>query len=148
MRDTFELLVDEDSLEMNSIGTIWGAVWCEVGGIPFPERTWNDMAPAVVVALFTAARTAARPGFFSPIDVYFFDGPFRLRLRPTQSDDLMIDFLHRDREFMTSAAVDRRNLVDAVQKAAGRLVLECEQRGWSDNDDVYELRRQWNAPMM
>lgn len=131
----FRTSVDVESLEKAASGAIWGAVWHEFEGQAFPERRWNDMVVPYLTALALGVRDAGegRPG-----EVLFFDGPYRIEVRP-QGDVLEI-VPGGPGVDIASCAVERVTLWSGVREA-GQLVLEaCERSGWGDDHDVRQLR--------
>src|SRR5262245_42851085 len=129
------LRIDGDSLDISASEAVWGGVWLEIDGHPFPETKWNDLVLALVTELLEALRDAGRGGGRR---VRFFDGPHWIDLRG--DDDGSVRLSTSDQHATTIAATDLPGVIGQVQDTARELVALCERRGWSDLHDVRRLR--------
>jgi len=135
MRADFgRVLVHVDSLEKAASGAIWGNVWLELDGQPFPHWRWNDMVVPYLTALAQGVRDASDG---RQVQVMFFDGPYWIKIGQ-KGNDLELEPGGGGAD-APPCVIDRASVSSAVREA-GRLVLAaCESKGWAD-DDVRRLR--------
>lgn len=128
-----------------SSGAIWGEVWLEAGGLPFPGEEWNDLV-VVVVREFLAATRALTPSRHGRQKVLFFDGPYSVTLQLREDAGLAATLESRH-----SGDVSRTvtggwpGWVASANDAARELLAACDRNGWADLEDVDLLRRQLAA---
>lgn len=140
------LRVDASSLSRSGMsGTISAGVWLESDDGAFPEQGWDDWALLVVSDLAAATR-ALTPGRHSRQNVRFFEGPHTvgLTLRPDATLDVTLTDGHRTGQSQT---VHGRwpVWVASVETAGSELVSACTSGGWSEVEEVDQLRRQLAA---
>ncbi|MER5472482.1 hypothetical protein [Streptomyces sp. NPDC002685] len=123
-----------ESLERTNSGTIWGNVWHELEGQYFPHRGWNDMIVPYVTAL---ADGVCEVAYGRSADVDFFDGPYSIELLPKAP---RIQVVLKGAPGSISGEMEYGDLVSDVARAGKRLLDVCQQRGWSLDDDVRQLK--------
>ncbi|MER6666192.1 hypothetical protein ABT256_16755 [Amycolatopsis japonica] len=134
---SFHIQQDFANLELNERAkTIWGSVWVELNGKPFPEAGWNDMPAAFIVELLSVANDF-RKGATNTRQVRFFDGPYELTIGETQEKSIEIRAKNHDEQGATTVAGS--NFAAIVRSAATSLLEACQARSWSENSDVRRL---------
>ncbi len=132
-----QLRCDTASLEPAGSGVIWGGVWVELAGVPFPERNWNDLPVAFVAELIEAAGDArAKPGRRRRVS--FFDGPFWLNLTALEDGSVSVTANAHGSGRTVVLAADE--FVRSLTPACDALLRSCRERGWDDHPDVQRLR--------
>ncbi|WP_146075692.1 hypothetical protein [Streptomyces sp. Ru62] len=133
----FELFCDLESLDLARSGSIWGDVWIEISGSPFPEANWNDM-PVAFLAELIDALAFARQAAGRSTRVRFFDGPFWIDLVGRGDDSVSVSAnSHGAGEEATVSAQDMARSLAAVRE---KLVRACLERGWGEQMDVRRLQ--------
>ncbi|MFK4148206.1 hypothetical protein [Streptomyces sp. NPDC004065] len=135
----FELFCDVESLDLARSGSIWGDVWIEISGYPFPEANWNDMPVAFLLELLDAV-SFVRHAKGRRRTVRFFDGPFWIDLVGRGDDAVSVSAnAHGTGVGATISAQDMTRSLRAVRT---RLIRACLARGWGEQMDVRRLRTQ------
>lgn len=132
---SFAVRIDTPSLEISASGAIWGGVWVEIDGRPFPETRWNDMSVAFIAAFLDVVRSLSVAG---SREVRFMDGPFGLSVRDEGEGKLSIMATEVGGNGPSTRA-DKTTLLANLQGVAETLLAACTNRGWSTNPDVRHL---------
>src|ERR1044072_8748135 len=133
----FVLRCDTASLEMARSGAIWGSVWVEVDGDPFPETEWNDMPVAFIGELFDAVEYVRSLAGRSR-RVRFFDGPFWVDVVSRPDNEIAISVNSRGASPEVVVAAD--GLIRSMMIVTRAFMEACRDRGWGDHGDVRRLR--------
>jgi hypothetical protein len=119
-----------------------GEVWVTVGGHEFPAEKWVDAPISVVGTLGTAVEAARRE---EPYDMYFFEGPYFVKLSPVASfdvdrmvrvtalkdywDETAQDYLG---EIIADSFVPLSEIEESYRKAVVNLISWAEEDGQSE----------------
>ncbi|WP_143041451.1 hypothetical protein [Streptomyces indicus] len=133
----FELRCDVSSLDLAKSGAIWGNVWVDFSGYPFPEEGWNDMPAAFLVELFDAVSSAGRSKDLRR-RVRFFDGPFWIDL--TSRNGGLITIAANAHGSNHEVTVSGSDVLRSVTAVCRELVRGCQERGWGEQMDVRRLQ--------
>ncbi|MCP9206559.1 hypothetical protein [Streptomyces cucumeris] len=135
----FELFCDVESLDLARSGSIWGNVWIDVAGCPFPESNWNDM-PVAFLAELLDAFAFVRHAEGGRRRVRFFDGPFWIDLVGQGGGAVSVSLnAHGAGKQATVSARDMARSLGAVRMD---LVRVCLEHGWGEQMDVRRLQAQ------
>ncbi|MFI8235440.1 hypothetical protein ACIGDI_42330 [Streptomyces sp. NPDC085900] len=133
----FELFCDVESLDLARSGSIWGNVWIDISGCPFPESNWNDMPVAFIVELIDAV-SFVRQAEGRRRRVRFFDGPFWIDLVGRGDGAVNVSAnAHGADKKVTVSVHDMARSLTAVRT---ELVRACLERGWGEQMDVRRLQ--------
>ncbi|MER5549755.1 hypothetical protein ABT072_47035 [Streptomyces sp. NPDC002589] len=135
----FRLCCDLESLDMARSGVIWGGVWIEVDGNPFPEVRWNDMLVAFTSDLVEVIASIV-PGAAHSGRIRFYDGPFWIMVDRSAPGKLVVRQGEGAGE-KGQAHLPADAVVQGVRLAASALLDACRMRQWADNLDVVRLAR-------
>lgn len=132
-----ELFCDVRSLDLARSGSIWGNVWINIAGYPFPESNWNDMPVAFLVELLDAV-AFVRHAEGRRRRVRFFDGPFWIDLvgRGDGAVSVSANAHGADKE----ATVSAHDMAQSLAAIRIELVRACLERGWGEQMDVRRLQ--------
>jgi hypothetical protein len=132
-----ELFCDVRSLDLARSGSIWGNVWINISGYPFPESNWNDMPVAFLVELLDAV-AFVRHAEGRRRRVRFFDGPFWIDLvgRGDGAVSVSANAHGADKE----ATVSAHDMAKSLAAIRIELVRACLERGWGEQMDVRRLQ--------
>jgi hypothetical protein len=137
----FTIEVVPHSFTVDSVEPVFvsGEVWVTVGGHAFPGERWVD-APISVVGTLGSAAEAIRGG--EPVDMYFFEGPYFVKLSPAASFDVdrMVrvtalkdywDEAAQDHfgEIIADAFVSLGKIEETYQKAVTDMIFWAEENG-------------------
>ena len=133
----FDLHYDASSLEKARSGAIWGSIWVDMHGRPFPEAHWNDLPVAFLAELSSAVAQAGNSDGHAR-RVRFFDGPFWIDLTGQKGDEIKLSVNSgRDIPDVVISAAELTRILTRVGRA---LSEACQARGWGDHADVQRLR--------
>ncbi|MET8971411.1 hypothetical protein [Streptomyces hydrogenans] len=150
----FEIEIDVDSLKVDSVDPVFvaGGVRLEWNGQVFPHRAWTD-APLSVIGSLGAAIEHIRAGR-AEADVYFFEGPYFVKLSATDSsgeEDMVRVTGLRDigseedgedlAEIVADGVVPLREVEEAHRRTMSRLITWCEKSG---DPELLPLLRRMN----
>jgi len=130
-----EIVVDTSALQRSSSGSITGALFVRMDGIPFPDDGWSDF-PVVVLGWWVDAVHRLLGGLSEEEELDFMDGPQSLVLKRRDDGAVAIGCrtgqsgLQLDHE----TVVPESTLRDQVVKAARVVVATCERNGWQGSD--------------
>jgi hypothetical protein len=134
-----DLWFDVDSLTRAKSGAVWGGVWIELDGSPFPQRHWNDMVVPFVWALLEESLALAGSGARRTTEVHFFDGPLSIELALQRADELRISAKSGGSVTGPTAVVGAAQFVRVVTARSAQIVAACRTHGWGDDADVRRL---------
>jgi hypothetical protein len=132
-----ELHCDVASLELARSGAIWGDIWIEIDGDPFPEANWNDMPVAFLAELFDAV-DYVRSAVGRSRRVRFFDGPFWINLAGRSGSKITISV--NSYSVNPEIAIMADELNHSMTLVSSALMEACQNLGWGDQADVRRLR--------
>ncbi|GAA2109640.1 hypothetical protein [Streptomyces synnematoformans] len=135
----FQLFCDLESLDLARSGSIWGNVWIDISGCPFPESNWNDM-PVAFLMEFLDSVSFVRQAEGRRRRVRFFDGPFWVDLVGQGDGVVKISANAHGAERRTT--VSAHEIAEALEAVRIDLVRVCLERGWGEQMDVRRLQAQ------
>jgi hypothetical protein len=125
-----------ETFEGSATKSIWGDVWVVIDGEPFPDNCWNDLAVAFFVEYVKAIREISL-AVVESAKVWFFDGPYVLRLQRTSPGQIEVRGEGRSRS--ASAVVDPSAVWTEAEAVGWAIVDACRKKGWDENKDVLRL---------
>jgi len=131
------LVFDDELLSRSQSETIWGRIYFEIGGEPFPESGWSDLVVAVTNAWLEAVLQATS-GMSASTKVHFMDGPFHINIAPVAARLVSLGFAHRGIVKRSLTSPIDALLQDAIS-AGDKLLHICTDHGWSDDSDCSRL---------
>jgi hypothetical protein len=123
----------DEFFKRSESGAIWGRVYFEIGdGSFFPDPGWTDLVAAFLRTwlgglLQIAGETTTKER------VPFYDGPFAVDVSLSSLGLLELGFVRKGTVRYSAEARIENLLQDAVS-AAGQLLTNCQQKGWTNAD--------------
>ncbi|HTU32709.1 MAG TPA: hypothetical protein VMF66_02780 [Candidatus Acidoferrum sp.] len=131
------LVFDDELLRRGQSGAIWGRIYFDIDGEPFPDRGWSDLVVPIADA-WLEALLKMTSGTMARAKVHFMDGPFYVTIALAAPGIASLSFVHRGvikRSLTSSLDV---LLQDAI--ASGEQLLRiCGEHDWSDDSDCSHL---------
>lgn len=120
--------IDQSSLP------IWGVIYVESNGYSFPDEDWYD-AVSSILDMWLATVINFMCSKNSLCELYFMDGPYRLRLNRVSTSEVNVSMLKNDKEVATSTC----SIHDFLESIISSLELFCKL--CRDNNSSFTLSK-------
>jgi len=137
---SFQIIIDEDSLNITAQRSIVGVIYFQTGEKCFPEKNWSDF----VVVLAHWLNSAVKMKDLRLVKFGFMDGPFELvaSRRDIKIDawDLIGNERGSNEELQIANEISALTINKVIQKAALEILAICQKKKIV-SPDLDEMRR-------
>ena len=121
-----------ESLSKGPRGQIYGDIWIEVNGLPFPGENWSDFAVIILGWWLEYARLLHLKQENSCI-FSFMDGPYEFEIELSDNENWLVTLVERN--FRSSKfCFPARLFIQTLLDKGNEVLRECERHGWSSSD--------------
>ncbi len=124
--EKMRIVIDENSIESTSLGSIWSVFFLQLGEEFFPFEQWNDLS-ADILSMWIPSMCTLLQGHSEQVDLYFMDGPYFLTLKRENNHEASVHFFKRNIPAASSSIIDiyyfARQMISACEKICNRWPL-------------------------
>jgi hypothetical protein len=134
-------MFDESTLHQSKNGSITGVVYCDFGGVLFPDDRWNDFV-VVVATWWLAALDRLERGAEREVVLQFMDGPYSIALTRQDANAILLRCTESRRNggVLHEEHMELPELAAQVRRLARQVASACSRNGFKSSD-VDTLKR-------